>query len=107
MDIDTKLSVEGSNPLVAISVAIGLAIVMVVVTFTVFIQSGAYTTVEQIKAGTKFARSIQMNGYDTKSPIKAADIAKYEQSLNQRLDSYSDTSDFSPSEISDAKLGLN
>lgn len=106
MEADAKTAEHGTNPISAIALAIGLALAMVAVTFTIFINSGAYTTVKQIQVGTNFARSNKMDGYDSTSPIKATDIAKYQQDLNNRLNTYDDKNDFGPADISDSALGL-
>lgn len=95
-----------TNPLVAISLAIGTALTLVLICFLIFINSSAYTTVKQIKAGTDFARSIKMDGYDTKSPIKAETVEDYQKSLDQRLRSLDESSYFNTTDISDASLGL-
>jgi hypothetical protein len=107
MDTDTSATTNGSNPILAIGVAIALAMSMVAITFTIFIQSGAYNTVKQIQAGTDVAKSIKMSGFDTKSSIKASDIAKYEEAMMLKVNSLNDISDFGPDQISDTALGLN
>ena len=105
MDKNDK-EIIGANPLIAIGIAIGLAMLFVTTAFLVFINSGAYTTVKQIKAGTDFARSIKMDGYDTKSPIKTEAIEQYQKSIEQRLKLLSESGYFSSTEISDNGLGL-
>lgn len=99
-------SARFSNPILAISVAIGIAMAMVAVTFTIFINSGAYKTVMQIQVGTKFAKSIKVEGYDSKSPIKASDVTSYQQELEKRLNGYNYQTDFETSAISSSSLGL-
>ena len=94
------------NPLVAIGIAIGIAFAMVMTTFTIFINSGAYTTVRQIQVGTKVARSLQGSNMDTRSPIKADDIGAYQQELNKRMRTIDDSTDFGQDDISDQTLGL-
>lgn len=106
MELELKSSPQGSNPILAIAVAIALAISMVVVTFSVFIHSGAYTTVKQIQTGTEVARSAKISGYDTGSSIKASDIAKYEEAMVLKLNSFSDEADFGQAQINDSALGL-
>lgn len=106
MEAEIHKSTYGSNPILAIGTAIGVAIAMVSVTFTLFIHSGAYKTVKQIQVGTKLARSIKVEGYDSKSPIKATDITTYQLDLNKRLNKYNNQADFNPAVISDSALGL-
>lgn len=106
MEATNKYSTTGFNPIIAIGLAITVAVVMVTVTFIVFINSGAYKTVKQIQVGTKLARSIKPEGYDSTSPIKSADIDSYSQKLNSRVDKYNNQADFGPTNISDPALGL-
>lgn len=94
------------NPLVAIGLAIGVAFAMVMTTFTIFINSGAYITVRQIQVGTKVARSLQGSNMDTRSPIKADDIGVYQKELSKRMGTIDDTADFGQADISDQALGL-
>lgn len=105
MDVDLEKP-EGANPLAAIAVAVTVALGLVLVTFTIFLNSGAYKTVKQIQAGTKIAHALQSSDIDTRSPIKSDDISTYETSVTQRLKVLDDTSDFGPADVSDASLGL-
>lgn len=95
------------NPVVAISIAVGVALAMVLVTFVIFINSSAYATVKQIQVGTQVARTLQGTDVDTRSPIKADDIEAYQHRLNTQLQSINDEVDFGPNAISDQTLGLN
>lgn len=106
MDIAKHNSTKSFNPIVAIGIAIGVATIMVGVTFTVFINSSAYKTVKQIQVGTKLARSIKPEGYDSTAPIKASDVEAYSQRLNNKVNSYNNQLDFGPANISDSALGL-
>lgn len=99
-------ALEGMNPITAIAGAIGVAAVMVLVTFLVFINSGAYTTVKQIQIGTKVVQSLISSDFDSKSPIKADDITQYQKSISQRLTTLDDGNDFTASDLSDTALGL-
>lgn len=106
MEADVKTTSEGANPITAIAIAISIALAMVGVTFTMFINSGAFTTVKQIQVGTNFARSNKIDGYDTTSPIKTTDITKYQQELNNRLNGIDDKHDFGTADVTDSALGL-
>lgn len=97
----------GTNPLLAIGLAIGVAIIFVLVTFLIFINSDSYKTVKQIEAGTAIAKSFQSSEFDTTSPIKADDISSYQQSVSQRLSTLNDESDFGVQALSDQALGLS
>ena len=108
MEAEHNHKIVGTNPVVAIGFAIGVAGLMVLTTFLIFINSDSYKTVKQIEAGTKVARALQSsNGeYDTRSPIKADDISVYQNSVEQRLKALDDTNDFGPENVSNAGLGL-
>lgn len=105
MNLSTSES-EGANPVSAIVLAISVAAMMVLVTFTVFLHSSAYTTVKQIQAGTKIARAFQGGNLDTRSPIKADDITAYEKIVQQRLGTLDDKSDLGADDVTDAHLAL-
>jgi hypothetical protein len=96
---------EGMNPVTAIIGAIVIAAAMVVVTFTVFVNSTAYATVKQIQIGTKIVQTLSSD-IDTKSPIKADDITQYQKSVEQRTATMDDASDFANADLSDQALGL-
>jgi len=108
METEHDHRIVGTNPVVAIGFAIGVAGLMVLTTFLIFINSNSYKTVKQIEAGTKVARALQSSNseYDTRSPIKADDITVYQNSVEQRLKSLDDANDFSPEKVSNAGLGL-
>jgi len=96
----------GGNLMSAIVVAIAVALVMVITTFLIFINSSSYTTVKQIQSGSRIARAIQSGDVDTRSPIKADDIDLYQKSVDQRLSTFDDGTDFGSSDVSDQSLGL-
>lgn len=105
-DLNISAAQQGMNPVAAIGIAIGVAVMLVVITFTMFLKSSANTTVKQIQAGTQVIRTIQNSNLDTTSPIKADDIAAYEVSLQERLKTIDDNGDFGPDAVSNAALGL-
>lgn len=99
--------IEGTNPVLAISMAVAIAALMVIATTYNFLHSGAYTTVKQIQIGTRVVHSIDQGDIDTTSPIKAADIDQYVLSIKERIKALDDTTDFGPAAVSDSALGLN
>jgi hypothetical protein len=101
------LSKKGINLLYAIGLAVVIAITMVLTTTIVFYHSGAYTTVKQIQTGNQYAKSIDKGSLDTTSPINASDIDKYSHSINAKLNTIDDETDFGPQKVSDSSLGLN
>lgn len=106
MEHSNEHPIVGTNPIFAIGVAIGIAAIMVLATFLIFINSDSYKTVKQIEAGTAIAKSLQSNDIDTRSPIKADDITTYQQSVETRLKTLDDSSDFGDQALSDQALGI-
>lgn len=96
----------GANPLLAIGMAVGVAVLMITATTISFIRSDAYDTVKQIKTGSKMVQLINRDGLDILSPIKAADIDIFAQDFNKQLRSLDDYEDFGPNAVSDTSLGL-
>lgn len=96
----------GTNPLIAIGIAIFIAFIMVTATTVIFLHSDAYTTVKQIKIGNEAVKSLDKTLLDTDSPINAQDIDNYSLSIYQRLKAIDDYTDFGPEAVSDSALGL-
>jgi hypothetical protein len=104
--LENEKSDEGFNPVLAISIIIGIAMIMVIVTFTIFVRSSAYATVKQVKDGQSIVHALDKSDLDTTSPIKPNDIDDFARSADQQLRTLDDAYDFSAIEISDKKLGL-
>lgn len=98
--------IQGFNPVLAIGIIIGIAVIIVAVTFTIFIKSSAYVTVKQVKKGKSIVHALDKTDLDTTSSIKANDIDLFSQSVDRQLRLLEDASDFSASGVSDQKLGL-
>jgi hypothetical protein len=103
-ELENKL--EGLHPVVAIASAVGISLIMVVTTFTMFIHSGAYKTVKQIQVGSQLTAASLGGSYDVTSPVNAVDISNYEVILKQKLSSIDNQADFSESALSPQALGL-
>lgn len=106
-DNQSSEKIEGTNPVLAIGIAIVIAALMVAATTYDFLHSGAYATVKQIQIGTRVVHSIDRGDIDTVSPIKAADIDQYALSIKERIEALDDNTDFGPAAVSDSALGLN
>lgn len=98
--------IDGINPLIALIIIITIAIIMVATTFTIFLRSNAYQTVQQIKAGTQVTSKNDLEGYDITSPIKANELDKLDSSLKSTLNSLDDENDFGQNGLSEKILGL-
>lgn len=105
--VEVEQHQTGGNLVSAIVVAISVALIMVLTTFLIFINSSSYTTVKQIQSGSRIARAIQSSDVDTRSPIKADDIDVYQKSIDQRLNNFDDGTDFGSNSVSDQLLGLS
>jgi hypothetical protein len=77
----------------AVALTIGISAVMVLVSFAIFVQSGAYDTVKQISAAAGVLQT-GLDDIDTTSPIQAIDIEDYAKTLPQRVKPFNDTEDF-------------
>lgn len=77
----------------AIALTIGISSLMVFLSFMIFINSGAYTTVKQISAAANVLQT-GLDDIDTKSPIQATDIEDYSKALPQRVKQFNDAEDF-------------
>jgi hypothetical protein len=86
--------IQKLNLLWVVIITIGISSVLVLLSFTIFLKSGAYDTVQQISAAENvLATSVE--GIDTTSPIQASDLEEYAQSLPQRVKLLNDAEDFS------------
>ena len=77
----------------ALILAILISVAMVGISFVVFLNSGAYTTVKQISAAADVLQT-NLDDIDTSSPIQASDIDEYAQKLPQRVRAFNDAEDF-------------
>lgn len=66
---------------------------LVVISFVIFLNSGAYATVKQISAAADVLQA-NLDDIDTSSPIQASDIDDYAQNLSQRVRAFNDAEDF-------------
>jgi len=102
----TTSKIEGFNPVLALSIIIGVSMVMVAVTFTIFVRSSAYATVKQIDKGQSIVHALDKSDIDTTSPIKANDIDEFAKTVDERLRTLDDAKDFSASDVSNQSLGF-
>ncbi len=87
-------TIQKLNLLWIVIITIGISAVLVILSFFIFLNSGAYDTVKQISAAEDvLAASVE--GIDTTSPIQASDLDEYAQSLQQRVKALNDAEDFS------------
>lgn len=77
----------------SILLTITVSTVLVLISFGVFLRSGAYETVKQIGAAQEVLQT-DLGDIDTKSPIQAVDLEDYADSLPQRVKAFNDTEDF-------------
>ncbi|MCU0667139.1 MAG: hypothetical protein MUF85_00780 [Patescibacteria group bacterium] len=86
-------------------VTISAAIIMVTVSFVIFIQSGAYSTVKFINKSNGI-KTKDLEDYNTTSPIQADDLLKYGDTLNNKIKPLLYSEDFSQEQLSDSSLGI-
>lgn len=86
-------------------IVVGITAVLVIVSFVIFLNSGAYQTVKQISSANKVLKDATLEGLDTSSPIQTTEIKQYSDSLPQRVKALNDTEDFRVDVISTEALG--
>lgn len=89
---------------VAIAAMAGVAATFVVITFSMFLHSQAYKTVQDIQTSSKINGSI-LGDYDTTSPVKTADIDETIKGIENKIDSLDNEADYGSSSVSDEALG--
>ncbi len=96
---------DGANPVVAIVAAIAIAAILVVITFLLFVNSSAYTTVKDIQKNASLS-SENTGDYDTTSPVKAVDIEETLKTTQEQIKDFDNQADYSPEEVSTQTLSL-
>ena len=99
------LSRESVSLYIAIGIMACVAIASVMITFTMFITSSAYTTVKDIQTNAKISGT-GLADYDTTSPVKTADIDETAKAIESKIDNLDNQSDFSADAVSDTSLGF-
>jgi hypothetical protein len=96
--------IHGTNPVIAIIAAIVAASVLVIITFTLFVNSSAYVTVKDI-LNNKLS-SEDTGDYDTTSPVKAVDIQESIKTIEEQYENLDNNRDYGPDTVSEQNLGL-
>lgn len=96
---------DGASLYIAILAMAGVAVAFVLVTFTMFINSSAYTTVKTIQANAKINGS-SLGDYDTTSPVKTADIEETVKGVENKIQSLDNQADYGPDAVNDSALGV-
>lgn len=99
--------VNVSNPVVALAFIIFIATCMVLVTTSMFLNSGAYQTVKQIQSGIKATSESDLSEYDTKSPIQSSDIDKFTENLGKNNSNINNESDYQTPAVDYQGIGIN
>ena len=86
-------------------IVIGISASLVIFSFSIFLNSGAYDTVKQISAASSTLAKDDLEGYDTTSPIRADILNNYSQNLNEKIEDLDDEKDFSAGFLDEASLG--
>lgn len=96
---------ESVSLYVAIAAMAGVAIVLVIITFTMFLNSQTYVTVQKIQANSKIDGS-NLADYDTTSPVKTADIDETIKGIENKINSLDNDADYGNEAVSNKALGL-
>lgn len=102
---DERQERDGVSLYIAIVVAAGLAAILVTITFTMFLNSSTYATVQKIQANEQI-RNDGLNDYDTTSPVKAVDIEETLKGIENTVNKLDTQSDYGPDRVSPEALGL-
>ena len=82
-----------------------LAACFVIITFTMFLKSPTYKTVQAIQANARIDGSA-LGDYDTTSPVKTADIDETIRGIENKMNSLDNIENYGPDALSDTSLGL-
>lgn len=102
---DQTLKRDGPSLYIAVFVAIAVATLMVTTTFTIFLNSSAYSTVKRIQANQNLAGQ-DLQDYDTISPVKAVDIDETIKGVQNTMGKLNPENDYGPAPTSKESLGL-
>lgn len=91
---------------VAIAVMTALAVTSVLITFSLFLRSDAYKTVQKIQANEKLDGSA-LSDYDTTSPVKPADIEETVKGIQNKIEGLDNNADYGNDGVSDSTLGIS
>lgn len=83
-----------------------LSVSMVSLSFIIFLRSGAYDTVKQIRVATEVLQDDSLSSVDTTSPINAEDIEEFVTSLGPKINAVETHKDFTIDAISEEALGF-
>jgi hypothetical protein len=96
---------DSASLYIAIAGMACLAACFVIITFTVFLRSSAYETVQAIQANSKIDGS-SLGDYDTTSPVKTADIDETIRGIENKMNSLDNIENYGPDAVSDTSIGL-
>jgi cell division protein FtsL len=96
---------NGLNMAWVIISVITISSIMVIASFIIFLNSGAYDTVQQISAANRSLEADDLEGYDTKSPVEPENLADYATIINSKIININDDNSFSNQAISEEELG--
>lgn len=94
-----------NNPVIAIAVAILLALILSGLSLVSYLRSDTRRVIQLIQKPSS-DNTANVSTIDTTSPLKSADLDTIQTDALKDLDGVSDTTDFSPNDLTDAALGL-
>lgn len=96
---------DGISIFWVVVIVIGISAALVLVSFTIFLNSGAYSTVKQITAAAQTLQKDDLEGYDTTSPIRADTLGSYMRGLEAKVQGLDDSKDFRQDLLDKEDLG--
>jgi hypothetical protein len=82
-----------------------IAACFVAITFTMFLRSSTYKTVQSIQANSKIDGSA-LGDYDTTSPVKTADIDETIRGIENKMNSLDNQENYNAESLNDSSIGL-
>ncbi len=96
---------DNASLYIAIAFMALIAACFVAITFTMFLRSSTYATVQAIQANSKIDGSA-LSDYDTTSPVKTADIDETIRGIENKMNSLNNQENYNPDDLNDSALGL-
>jgi hypothetical protein len=96
---------DSASLYLAIAVMALIAACFVTITFTMFLRSSTYKTVQSIQANSKVDGSA-LGDYDTTSPVKTADIDETMRGIENKMNGLDNQENYGPDALSDSSIGL-
>jgi hypothetical protein len=100
-----KQEKDNASLYIALVVAAGLAVILVIITFSMFLRSSTYATVQKIQANEQ-VRNDGLSDYDTTSPVKIVDIDETLKAIDNTFNGLNPQAEYGPEQVNLEALGV-